>query len=135
MNGNISYYEEYAKWIAANQFLPDEYHEEAKGIISGMKASNISMEFTDLSRDFNENDIYVINSYLEGSPTSGARIAGPYATPKPFPKSSAALNVNGRVMSAAEERGQPPACTQFVAWGKGMTHDGQTLAGRNMVRI
>ncbi len=83
MHGNASYYNEYSKWIVENQFLPIDYNEEARGIIQGMKDSEASMEFNGLGRDFDERDIYVINSYLEGTPNTGARGNGPYTSLKP----------------------------------------------------
>eukprot|EP01034_Spumella_vulgaris_P024871 gene24871-31260_t len=132
MHGNATYYNEYAKWIVDNQFLPHDYKEEARGIIQGMKDSNVPLEFNGLDRDFDERDIYVINSYLEGTPNTGARGDGPYTSFKPSSLASSSVTSSGRIMSEVHAAQSPPACTQFVAWGDRMTFDGRTLAGRNM---
>lgn len=109
MDSNITYINLYRSWLKQNQYVEDSYREEATGMIDGMKASGADLYLHDLSRNFDLDDIYIINSYLEASQSKGAMTLGPYATPS--------NNI--------------PACSQFVAWDY-LTVDGETLAGRNM---
>lgn len=119
MKGNTTYYERYASWLKENQHVPDDYAEEANGLFEGMKKSGRPLFIDILGRDFVLNDIYVLNTYLEGTPASGAL----YSWERPDPTT---LSHKKPTTSSTF-----PACTQFVAWGD-MTGDGGTLAGRNM---
>lgn len=113
MNGNLTYYDSYRSWLKINQNIPSDYALEARGVIDGMIKSEESIYVEEFGRDFDIFDLYVMNSYLEGSVDSGAMTDGPFTSSNPM------------------KQAESPACTQFVAWGR-MTTDGKTVAGRNM---
>lgn len=136
MAGNSTYYTEFSDWLIKNQFVTEDYKQEVSGIYAGMKDSKVSLYVEGLNRDFEESDIYVMNAYLEGTPNAGALQPGPFAIPRPKKQSASvsstayvSSNLDGRVMNKPSK--EPPACTQFVAWGH-LTADTETLAGRNM---
>lgn len=126
MRGNITQYNEYTVWLRRNQFVPQDYREEVRGMMDGMKQSSANLFLEEMGRDFNEIDIYAINSYLEGTPGSGALQNGPYT----FVRRDREIPI--RKQGAPQQaKTTPPACTQFVAWGH-ITADEDTIAGRNM---
>ena len=137
MGKNVTYYTEFSDWLIKNQFVTEDYKQEVSGIYAGMKDSKVSLYVDGLDRDFTESDIYVMNAYLEGTPNAGALQPGPFAIPRPKKSSGTSSsstayvssNVDGHIMTKPSR--EPPACTQFVAWGH-LTSDSETLAGRNM---
>jgi hypothetical protein len=71
MGGNATYYNLYTNWLTENQFITTDYKEEVSGMLEGMKSAKVNLFIEDLGREFDERDIYAINSYLEGTPSSG----------------------------------------------------------------
>jgi hypothetical protein len=109
MGSNITYFNQYRSWLQENQHVEESYREEAKGMVDGMKASGAKLYLDQFSRDFDTDDVFIINSYLEASQSKGAMSPGPFAS----------------------SHTSAPACSQFVAWDR-LTVDGETLTGRNM---
>jgi hypothetical protein len=113
MKGSRQWYDQISTWWLENQFKPAAYKSEVEAMLEGMKAAsaktNTSMYVTQLGRNFDATEIYMMNAYLEATPNNSA------ITPGPFVGGAAGA----------------PACSQFVAWGAA-TKDGLPLAGRNM---